>query len=129
MKYVVDVAGTEYRVDVRPAGRPGAYVAEVNGQRRELDLARVSGAQYSLILDGLSFDIAAGKDGVYVDGRAYRARVWRDTGAAGRPAGSSSGPATVTAPMPGLAVAVHVKVGDPVEPGQTVVVIEAMKMH
>lgn len=37
-------------------------------------------------------------------------------------------PGTLTAPMPGDIVAIEVKVGDTVEPGQPVCVLEAMKM-
>jgi biotin carboxyl carrier protein len=36
---------------------------------------------------------------------------------------------TVSAPMPGLVVAIRVKAGDAVEAGQSVVVVEAMKMQ
>ena len=47
---------------------------------------------------------------------------------------SSSGRAatrgeTVTAPMPGVVVALRVKAGDPVKAGQAVIVVEAMKMQ
>jgi biotin carboxyl carrier protein len=41
----------------------------------------------------------------------------------------STGPTEVTAPMPGLVVAVEVAVGDEVSRGQGVVVIESMKME
>ncbi|MCE9637558.1 MAG: biotin/lipoyl-binding protein [Planctomycetes bacterium] len=40
-----------------------------------------------------------------------------------------AGPAPVVAPMPGLIVRVNVAVGDRVEAGQGVVVMEAMKME
>ncbi|MBI5168045.1 MAG: biotin/lipoyl-binding protein, partial [Candidatus Eisenbacteria bacterium] len=36
---------------------------------------------------------------------------------------------TLTAPMPGAVVAIRVKVGDTVQPGQSVLVLEAMKMQ
>lgn len=45
-------------------------------------------------------------------------------------AGSSAkGPAPLIAPMPGLVVRVNVKAGDQVQPGQPLVVMEAMKME
>ena len=44
-------------------------------------------------------------------------------------AAAPTGPAPVRAPMPGLIVRVNVKVGDVVEAGQGVVVMEAMKME
>ncbi|HJW48072.1 MAG TPA: acetyl-CoA carboxylase biotin carboxyl carrier protein subunit, partial [Candidatus Limnocylindria bacterium] len=39
------------------------------------------------------------------------------------------GPAPLVAPMPGLIVRVNVQVGDAVQPGAPVVVMEAMKME
>ena len=45
-----------------------------------------------------------------------------------RPAATASG-STVSAPMPGVILEVHVKVGDHVERGQQIAVLEAMKMH
>ena len=37
--------------------------------------------------------------------------------------------ATVSAPMPGVILEVHVKAGDRIERGQQIAVLEAMKMH
>ena len=45
-----------------------------------------------------------------------------------RPAATASG-STVSAPMPGVILEVHVKVGDHVERGAQIAVLEAMKMH
>jgi pyruvate carboxylase subunit B len=39
------------------------------------------------------------------------------------------GPAPLIAPMPGLVVRIHVQPGDRVQPGQPLVVMEAMKME
>ncbi|MEO0607775.1 MAG: acetyl-CoA carboxylase biotin carboxyl carrier protein subunit, partial [Pseudomonadota bacterium] len=41
----------------------------------------------------------------------------------------ASGAGSLTAPMPGLILAVHVKPGDPVEPGDALASLEAMKME
>ncbi|HEV7128158.1 MAG TPA: biotin/lipoyl-containing protein, partial [Ktedonobacterales bacterium] len=69
---------------------------------------------------------------VTLDGRPYVVRLEDErtralAGLAG--AANESGEATVTAPMPGLVANVLVAVGDTVERGQTVVVLEAMKME
>lgn len=42
---------------------------------------------------------------------------------------SAVGPRPLVAPMPGLVVRVNVKAGDQVQPGQPLVVMEAMKME
>ena len=44
-------------------------------------------------------------------------------------AAASAGPSRLTAPIPGKVVKVHVAVGDEVEAGQPLVVLEAMKME
>jgi acetyl-CoA/propionyl-CoA carboxylase biotin carboxyl carrier protein len=80
-----------------------------------------------------------------VDGRRYQVKLWvPDLGdvvaapAAGRPgaaakrpkaANAGSGSGTVAVPMQGTIVKVLVEVGDTVEVGQTVCVLEAMKME
>jgi acetyl-CoA/propionyl-CoA carboxylase biotin carboxyl carrier protein len=77
-----------------------------------------------------------------VDGRRYRVKLWVPEAAAGPGAGSgpargrqsSGGPAVgsdgrVTVPMQGTIVKVLVSEGDAVEAGQTLCVLEAMKME
>jgi acetyl-CoA/propionyl-CoA carboxylase biotin carboxyl carrier protein len=76
-----------------------------------------------------------------VDGRRYEVRLWvpEETSAASARAGARSrkaraavegtGSGTVSVPMQGTIVKVLVAVGDDVEVGQTVCVLEAMKME
>ena len=84
----------------------------------------------------------AGRDvDVEVDGRRFRVRVYEPERAGPRPPAATArarrrahaaGPATagrVVAPMQGTIVSVQVAVGDEVEPGQAVCVLEAMKME
>ena len=79
---------------------------------------------------------------VEVDGRRYKVRLWVPEQPGGsapgarprpkRPAGASAGAAgsgTVTVPMQGTIVRVDVAVGDVVAAGQTLCVLEAMKME
>ena len=72
---------------------------------------------YTLWLDGYRFDVEALDE---------RTRAIRElSGASAGP----TGPAPLVAPMPGLIVRVHVQVGDQVQIGQGLVVMEAMKME
>jgi biotin carboxyl carrier protein len=88
---------------------------------------------YSVVRDGRSYEVVLETEHATVDGRYVPIEI-EDTrrtlsaAAAGR-AALSHGSATVLAPMPGRIVAVPVSVGDAVERGQTVVVLEAMKME
>ena len=74
-----------------------------------------------------------GRYGLWVDGYRFetealdeRTRAIRDLSAA---SAGPVGPAPILAPMPGLIVRVSVSVGDKVEAGQGIVVMEAMKME
>jgi pyruvate carboxylase subunit B len=62
---------------------------------------------------------------VEVEALDERTRAIREMQRASRP----TGPAPLVAPMPGLIVRVHCAVGDVVEAGQPLVVMEAMKME
>lgn len=73
--------------------------------------------RYTLWVDGYRFEIEALDE---------RTRSIRDLSAA---SAGPIGPAPIIAPMPGLIVRVNVSVGDRVEAGQGIVVMEAMKME
>jgi biotin carboxyl carrier protein len=73
--------------------------------------------RYTLWIDGYRFEAEALDE---------RTRAIRDLSAA---TAGPVGPAPVRAPMPGLIVRVNVKVGDEVQAGQGLVVMEAMKME
>jgi acetyl-CoA/propionyl-CoA carboxylase biotin carboxyl carrier protein len=81
---------------------------------------------------------------VEVDGKRFTVKVWLPEGAGAAPAararrarprpgltgsGSGRGSGTVSAPMQGTIVKVLVAVGDTVESGQALLVLEAMKME
>ena len=89
----------------------GNYVYRVLVERGE------GRGRYTLWVDGYRFDTEALDE---------RTRAIRELSAA---AAAPVGPAPIKAPMPGLIVRINVKVGDAVEAGQGVVVMEAMKME
>lgn len=72
---------------------------------------------YTLWVDGYRFAVEA------LDERTSAIRELSKLSA------KASGPAPLTAPMPGLIVRINVKAGDTVAPGQGLVVMEAMKME
>ncbi len=135
MKYVVALDGERSTVSFDPDGisyeggtpesaelsdiegspvrmvRIGTHVYRVVAQKRE------GRGRYTLWVDGYRFECEALDE---------RTRAIRDTSAA---TAAPTGPAPVRAPMPGLIVRINVSVGDIVEAGQGVVVMEAMKME
>ena len=135
MKYVVAVNGERKTVALGIEGAafendPAAQaeLVEIEGsplvilklgnevQRVVVQKGKIRG-QYSLWVDGYRFEVEALDE---------RTRQIRDVAAA---SAAPSGPAPIVAPMPGLVVRVRVAVGDKVEAGQGVVVMEAMKME
>jgi biotin carboxyl carrier protein len=73
--------------------------------------------RYTLWLDGFRYEVEALDE---------RTRAIRDLSGVGV---GPSGPAPLVAPMPGMIVRVAVEIGDAVEAGQGLVVMEAMKME
>ena len=134
MKYVVDLAGERIVVDLDGA------TATVDGVSVPAKLADVEGTPVRLVtIGGVQHRVVARRDGargryaLWIDGWRFdvealdeRTRAIRDLGAEHA---AAAGPSPVRAPMPGLVVKIHVRVGDRVEAGQAVVVMEAMKME
>lgn len=133
MKYLVNVGGRQVEVVVTGEG------VTVDGRAVEARLETVPGSpEVRLYLDGrlgrLAVDArtdegwrlvdrGAVRDVEAVDERTHHIRSL--TAAAGGP--SRGG--VLKAPMPGLVVRIQVAVGDTVEAGQGLVVLEAMKME
>ena len=126
--------GAPYRVAVRRA--PGGWEAEVerDGERWTFPLA--AGVAPGLAWSGqrpIRFRWDRGSGELSVDGWAHEVRVESD--AAHRASElrlASAGAETaagVRAPMPGLVLMLEVAEGEPVEKGQGILIIEAMKME
>lgn len=154
MKVRVTWGGEDVTVELGDA--PGS-ATRVNGELLPADVRRIAPGLYSVLLDGRSYEVtlepsespdAAPGDVagpvargatteviVGVEGRTGHLQVEDERTWAARAAAAAaiSGPAaaevTVAAPMPGRVAAVPVAVGVAVERGQTVVVLEAMKME
>ena len=134
MKYFVKVGGDELEVLV-----DGDEVT-VKGETHQASLVTVEGTPVSLLRlgDEVARVVARagdsrGRYSIWLDGFRFetealdeRARTIRElTGAAA----AAAGPAPIVAPMPGMIVRVSAQVGDRVQPGQGLVVMEAMKME
>ena len=135
MKYIVEVNGERKGVALEPEGVSYEGLAAVHAELVDIEASpvrivrigtevhrvvvqrRQGRGKYSLWVDGYRFDVEALDE---------RTRQIRDVSAA---SAAPAGPAPVIAPMPGLVVRVRVAVGDRVEAGQGVVVMEAMKME
>jgi biotin carboxyl carrier protein len=100
-----------------------------------VDGRRVAEGLWSLVIDGVSSAVDVSEtDGVFVvqaDGETYAIRVEEETRYIIRTRGGAAATAgqVLKAPMPGRVVHVAARVGQAVEPGDALVVLEAMKME
>lgn len=134
MKYIVDVNGERVTVELDGA------TARIGDEVLDVALTAIPGTPVRLVRIGEQVHRVVARRGAVrgswtldVDGTRVaaealdeRMRAIKDLTAA---TAAASGPAPLLAPMPGLVVRIAVNVGDAVEAGQGLVVIEAMKME
>lgn len=136
MRYYAKVEGSdaEVELDVDEDGNVGS-------EGHELDLLAVGAGQYSLLLDGRSYDLYAtpiadapvhssysisiGQRQLRVEVQSERERRIRKAA----PTAHATGEVSIKAPMPGLVTAVNVALGEVVQANQRLLLLEAMKME
>lgn len=131
----ITIADVSHKIDWR-AIAPLAADAKAKGQIS-------AGGRFSLIIAGQSYEIFARRivkpdeDGsqtyeIQFAGQRFEVQVEDErekTLAGAAKSAHATGEAKVRAPMPGLVIGIPLEVGSKVERGQTVVVLEAMKME
>ena len=133
MKYIAEVDGLEFVVEIIDE-----HHVRFGDEVLEVDLAAFSGEPlYSLVVNNESYEGYVYPDEdhwqVHLLGQFYQVRVederekhLRFTGTGVERPGAEF---VLKAPMPGLVVAVPVSEGQQVEKGQTLLVLESMKMQ
>ena len=133
MKYQTIVNGQTFDVEINEDGR-----ILVNGEERAIDLRELrAGELYSMLLDHLSLEaVVEERDDRYhvlIAGAMYEAKVTdersRRLESAFMALGDAGSEVQIRAPMPGLIVRVPVDVGQTVAKGDTVAILESMKME
>ena len=133
MRYISEVDGLEFPVEILDE-----HHVRFGGDILEADLAAVSGESlYSLIVNGESFEgyVYPDEDGwqVLLLGQFYQVRVEDEREKHLRSAIQgvvrTSAEFVLKAPMPGLVISVLVAEGQVVDMGQTLVILESMKMQ
>ena len=132
--FVATINGRSQAVEVAESG--GRYRVTVGAETLDVDARTPMSGLSSLLVDGVSHvaDVAPGEGGALVDldGATYRVEVEESARHVIRTrggAGAGGAGQTIKAPLPGKVTHVAVAVGDQVRRGDTVVVIEAMKME
>jgi biotin carboxyl carrier protein len=133
MIYEVTVAGKAHRVELQRSGEN--WLCKLDGLDIPLDAVSTREGVLSILIGGRSYEVkhesTAAESNIVVAGvrvpvqvrdpRALRSRRRGESG--------SDGPRKIVAPMPGKVVRILAPAGTPVEHGQGVIVIEAMKMQ
>ena len=134
MKFVASIGSQSHPVDVTQ--NEGRFRVTIGEQVWDVDARLTAQGIYSLIIDGVSYvaDVEdhAGTCVVDVGFETYSVEVEEQTRHIIRTRGGAAGGAggqTLKAPLPGKITHVGVRAGDTVTPGQSLVVIEAMKME
>jgi len=133
MIYEVKVADKIHRVELLKENN--GWRCKLDGREMPLDVTSTQSGVLSILLDGKSYEIKQetnGSDTSIVVGRQrFPAQVRDPRSLRGRRTAhaGSEGVKRITAPMPGKVVRILAPAGTPVEHGQGVIVIEAMKMQ
>jgi biotin carboxyl carrier protein len=130
MKYVTIINEEQYEIEIDKDG--GVLL---NGEPRDVDFLNLGGSLYSVITQNQSLEVVIDDEDntieVMMNGRLYETQVLDERALlmAQRRGGLGGSSGEVHSPMPGLIVLVAVENGQVVEQGQTVVILESMKMQ
>jgi len=137
MRYVATLDGVEHEFEAEPLGDGNGWRLRLGERHFELDVRRVGGSSFSILIGTRSFDFEVVREGdeLLIASRSGLARVAladparRAAAASATVRAGQQGRAEMRAMMPGRVVNIMVKAGDKVEAGAGVLVVEAMKME
>ena len=113
---VLTFSGFAADAKAKPAAKGGAYTADIDGAKVAVEVNAANGT-YTAKVNGKSYTVKLA-DGI--DAAA----------ASAAPAAKSAGAASpLTTPLPGTVMRIEVKAGQAVKNGDTIMILEAMKME
>jgi biotin carboxyl carrier protein len=133
MKLDLTIDGVDGSIEILQAA-PSCRFKLADGQERTAEVELAEPCVYSVLMNGRSYDVRVeetpGALAVVIDGFRFEIEVRDPRRFSRKSAGrGGEGVQTILAPMPGKVVRVLVAAGDAVEPGQGLLVVEAMKMQ
>ena len=130
MKYVAIINDQQYEIEIDNSGR-----VLVNGEARDVDFLNLGGSLFSVITENRSYEAVIDDDedkiAVMMTGRLFETQVLDERAMLmmQRRGAQPTGSGEVHAPMPGLIVEVTTEPGAAVSQGDTLVILESMKMQ
>jgi biotin carboxyl carrier protein len=128
MKLSLDYGSQTFLLDLTPSGK--SYRAAIGEETLDVEIIRAQDGRLDLLLNGQRLTAFVSSDGakrwVTVNGRTFL--LTKSSGAERRGAKHDHA-GELIAPMPGQVRAVNVVEGDAVTKGQTLMLLEAMKME
>ena len=109
--------GIRYKEEAKPAAKGGAYTADIDGAKVAVEVNAANGT-YTAKVNGKSYTVKLAEG---IDAAAAAAP------AAAPAAGGAAQP--LTTPLPGTVMKIEVKAGQAVKNGDTIMILEAMKME
>ena len=131
MRYTTIINEETYEIEILADGR----VRVNGGEAQQIDFLALDDSLYSFIRENQSYELAIEdlKDSydVLLDGRLYASRVFDERAVLmmNRRGGFEVNSGEVHSPMPGLIVSVNVDRGQAVTKGDTIIILESMKMQ
>ena len=129
MKVNFDHDGQSFSVDLTPSG--SSYRASVGEKTVDAQILQAKDGKLDLLIDGRRLTAYVSSDNakrwVTVNGRTILLN--KSAGSRSRGGAHHHAVGELTAPMPGQVRAVNVSEGDTVNKGQTLLLLEAMKME
>jgi len=133
MTYEVLIDGKAHKLELAREGN--RWLCRLDGQMIEADALVTSPDVMSVVIDGTAYEVKRERTPtdlhVWVKNSRFAAEVRDPRSLRSRKAaaGAGEGPQKLVAPMPGKVVRVLLPADSPVEAGQGVIVVEAMKMQ
>jgi len=137
LKLFVDIFGNRHEIDLPVTGN--VDYLEIDGKGININYCWLrNNSAISLIINGITYtaEIDPGSEhcNIQIQGKDFETQIFDERSDAIRKltgAESSKGARSneIKAPMPGLIVKLQVGEGDTVEPGQGLIIVEAMKME
>ena len=130
MKYVTHINNQSYEIEIDHDGS-----VLVNGQTRDVDFLNLGGDLFSVITENRSLEAVINDDegqiAVMMSGRQFEAQVLDERAMLmmQRRGAQTTGTGEVKAPMPGLIVEVTTERGASLAKGDTLIILESMKMQ